>query len=199
MHLAPKLGPPSRHSCERNASGPRARLSSVESDLQGDPWHGSRPYPRGSTARCAGRDAMMAPPASTPRAHLSPVESDLVTHGIEAWRSGGAGAERSRRKIPRGRSDGWAPRRPGSRPHPAIRPPENAQNRRSEPEACLGATPRSARGQGGLLDGPKPPDLSPIPSPVVTIALPAPITRRASGRRSRLAAATAECRSISMA
>ena len=43
--------PPSRHPCERNASGPRARLSSVESDLQGDPWHGSLRYPRGSTAR----------------------------------------------------------------------------------------------------------------------------------------------------
>ena len=42
---------PSRHPCERNASGPRARLSSVESDLQGDPWHGSLRYPRGSTAR----------------------------------------------------------------------------------------------------------------------------------------------------
>ena len=43
---------------------------------------------------------------------------------------------------------------------------------------------------GGLLDGSKPPDLSPIPPPVVTVSLPAPITRRASGRRGRLAAAT---------
>ena len=30
----------SPHPCERNASGPRARLSSVDSDRQGEPWHG---------------------------------------------------------------------------------------------------------------------------------------------------------------
>ena len=130
--------PPSRHPCERNARGPRARLSSVESDLQGDPWHGSLRYPRGSAARCAGRDAMMAPPASTPRAGAvvpSVVCKHSNTHAPAArtiqpdtvrsvvW----AGTERSRRKLSRGRGDGWAPRRPGMRPHPAIRPPEKAQ------------------------------------------------------------------------
>ena len=44
---------------------------------------------------------------------------------------------------------------------------------------------------GGFLDGSKPPDLGPIPPPVVTVSLPAPITRRASGRRSQRAATTA--------
>ena len=53
---------------------------------------------------------------------------------------------------------------------------------------------QQARPRVGLLDGSKPPDLSPIPSPVVTIALPAPITRRASGRRSQRAAISANTR-----
>ena len=39
FHLvAPPMIPP--HPCEHNASGPRARLSSVDSDRQGEPWLG---------------------------------------------------------------------------------------------------------------------------------------------------------------
>ena len=94
------FAPPSRHPCERNASGPRARLSSVESDLQGDPWHGSLRYPRGSTARCAGRDAMMAPPASTPRVCKHSNAPRCPSDPARGMQLGWAGAERSRRKLP---------------------------------------------------------------------------------------------------
>ena len=95
------------HPCE-----PRAHLSSVESDLQGEPWHGG--------TRLGGQ-------ARSGRGGSSHAGAVMVEH---------LG-------------------RPRRRPHPATRPPENAQDRRTGLDPYRGHTPGSARGRRALPTRPR--------------------------------------------
>ena len=91
-----------------------------------------------------------------------------------AWRARAGG-------LPRPLEGGTTGQR---QPHQPFRAREKAQDRRSEPEACPGATPRigarAGERPGGILGrstyAAPSPDLGPIPPPIVAAPFPAPIT-----------------------